>query len=311
MNNKRLPFSGLLRNCSLCPHNCNADRLSGSLGYCCIGDAFQISSICIHRGEEPVISGSKGICNIFFNSCNLQCVYCQNYQISTRKPEAHGSMLSLEQIVGQIVSCLDQGCTHVGFVSPSHVIPQMLSIIQALSAAKRNPVFVYNSNGYDKVETLQMLEGYIDVYLPDFKYMDPALAGEYSGAADYPHHAAMALKEMYRQKGSTLLLDDHGCAQSGLIIRHLILPGNTENSKKVLRFIAEELSPFLHVSLMSQYYPTHAVARHPILGRQITVQEYQSVTDEMESLGMYRGWIQHPDSHNNYRPDFDRNHPFE
>jgi putative pyruvate formate lyase activating enzyme len=217
----------------------------------------------------------------------------------------------LEEVVNQIENHLDEGCTHVGFVSPSHVLPQVLAIVEALRSKGRHPVFVYNSNGYDSPESLKIFEGKIDVYLPDLKYMDSDIAAAYSGAANYPHVAAAALKEMYRQKGSTLLLDDNGMAQSGLIIRHLLLPGHVENSKSVLRFIAEELSPLVHVSLMSQYYPTPAVMSHPELGRQISAEEYEQVVEEMENLGIFRGWIQEPESHLNYRPDFMLKHPFE
>ena len=301
----------MLNDCCLCPRLCHANRTNGVLGYCRMDNGFHISSICLHHGEEPAISGTKGICNIFFSRCNLQCIYCQNHQISTLGPDVQETVYTLEQVIEQVEYFLDRGCTHIGFVSPSHVVPQLKSIVSALRSNGHNPVFVYNSNGYDSVETLRELVGLIDVYLPDLKYMEPTLAEAYSGAKNYPQAAPAAVREMYRQKGSTLRLDENGNARTGLIIRHLVLPGHVENSKAVLKFIAEELSPLVHVSLMSQYYPTPAVENHQKLGRQLTANEYRQVVEEMENLGMYRGWIQEPGSYENYRPDFLRNHPFE
>lgn len=301
----------MLADCCLCPRNCHANRKLGAHGYCKTDSGYHIGSICVHRGEEPVISGPHGICNIFFSRCNLQCIYCQNFQISTLKSDVQETVYSLAEVVRIIEFYLDQGCTHVGFVSPSHVVHQMKDIIHALNHRVIRPVYVYNSNAYDKVEVLRTLEGLIDVYLPDLKYMEPDLAANYSGAGNYPEVATAALKEMYRQKGSTLLLHEDKTAQSGLIVRHLVLPGHVGNSKAALKFIAEELSPLVHVSLMSQYYPTPAVRSHPELGRCITFEEYQQVVEEMEKLGLFRGWVQEHESQATYRPDFQQEHPFE
>jgi putative pyruvate formate lyase activating enzyme len=301
----------MLNDCCLCPRLCHASRTDGVLGYCQMDDGFHISSICLHHGEEPVISGPKGICNIFFSRCNMQCIYCQNHQISTLGADVHETVYTIDQVVEQLEYFLDRGCTHVGFVSPSHLVPQVKLIVSALRSNGHNPLFVYNSNGYDRVETLRELEGHIDVYLPDLKYMEASLAEAYSGAKNYPQAAAAAVKEMFRQKGSTLIIDENACAQSGLIIRHLVLPGHIENSKAVLKFIAEELSPLVYISLMSQYYPTPAVKNHQNLGRKLNADEYRQVVEEMENLGMYHGWIQEPESYENYRPDFKREHPFE
>jgi putative pyruvate formate lyase activating enzyme len=297
--------------CSYCPRECNAQRGNGNFGYCMTNSGFNISSICVHRGEEPAISGTHGICNIFFSSCNLQCVYCQNHQVSSNKGNAIGKEYTLDEVLDSICNLLDTGCKAVGFVSPSHCIPQVKAIIDGLHSRKYHPIFVYNSNGYDKVESVRSLEGMIDIYLPDFKYMDAEIAGLYSDAADYPEVAQAALKEMMRQKGPVLHYLDDEHASSGIIIRHLVLPGATQNSKKVLRFIAEECSVKLHISLMSQYYPTPAVASHPQLGRSITKAEYRAVTDEMEQLGFINGWLQDFESKRNYRPDFSKEHPFE
>jgi putative pyruvate formate lyase activating enzyme len=218
--------------------------------------------------------------------------------------------MTLENVIAKITAILDTGVSRVGFVSPSHVIPQVKVIIDAIHSLGYKPVWVYNSNGYDKSESLRTLEGLIDVYLPDFKYSDPALAFAYSDAPDYPEIAAGTLKEMVRQKGTVLHLSDNGTAESGIIIRHLVLPGQVENSLKVIRTIAEEISPGIHVSLMSQYWPTSRVLCHPELGRTVLCDEYNRIADEMIKLEMSNGWIQELESSNHYRPDFDRDDPF-
>jgi putative pyruvate formate lyase activating enzyme len=306
-------FLGLLdglHECRYCPRNCGADRFSAKRGYCKNDASFNISSICIHHGEEPVISGLRGICNVFFGHCNLQCVYCQNYQISDNNSWS-GNQNDLRAVINDIISILDQGIPSLGFVSPTHQIPQMRVIIEILHALGRRPVIVYNSNGYDKVGELQKLEGIVDVYLPDFKYMDALLGKIYSDVPDYPEVALSAIREMYRQKGSTVIYGEDGSAGSGLIIRHLVLPGYPENSIRVLDCIARELSPAMSISLMSQYYPVYPVKDHPALGRRITSGEYSQVVDRMESLGFYKGWIQDLESASMYEPDFEKNNPFE
>ena len=294
----------LLSHCTICPRNCGVNRLNKPAGYCNSNAGFNISSICIHKGEEPVISGSKGICNIFFPHCNLQCIFCQNHDISVNTSVLFTHLMEFDDVINKICETLEQTENIVGFVSPSHYVPQMLAIIRGVKKKGKSPVFVYNTNGYDKVETLKMLEGIIDVYLPDFKYIDAELAFRYSKVKDYPEIVAEALKEMYRQKGTSLIINDNGIAESGIIIRHLILPGATDQSIEVLKFIANELSPKLHISLMSQYYPAHKAINNPELGRNLTEEEYFKVTEAFHKLGFYRGWIQDLGSHNNYRPDF-------
>ncbi|MCX6249084.1 MAG: 4Fe-4S cluster-binding domain-containing protein [Bacteroidetes bacterium] len=299
-----------LHDCDLCPRECTADRFSEDLGYCKSNASFCISSICIHHGEEPAISGEEGICNLFFAHCNLQCIYCQNYQISDNRLAVSSDAMELEEVIRQVSGFLDAGITRVGFVSPSHFIPQVMIIIRCIESLGYKPVWVYNSNGYDKPSTLRLLEGMIDVYLPDLKYMESTLAGEYSDAPDYPEMASMALKEMFRQKGAVLHTGKEGTAESGIIIRHLVLPGHAGNSLKVINFIAEELSPKIHVSLMSQYYPTLMVSCHPVLQNKVSPEEYATVVNEMERLGMENGWIQELSSADHYRPDFEKDQPF-
>ncbi len=300
-----------LENCALCPRNCNANRLNGRSGYCNSDTSFNIASICIHRGEEPAISGIEGICNVFFTNCNLRCIYCQNHQISDTQIKRTVSSMGLEEVIRQITAILDQGIKSVGFVSPSHFIPQMKVIISIIQSLGYKPTWVYNTNGYDKAETLKTLEGIIDVYLPDLKYMDPELAWKFSGARDYPEFATAALREMFRQKGAALITGEDQTAESGIIVRHLVLPGNVSNSLNVMRFLAGEISPRIHISLMAQYYPTNRVENHPDLGRGVTRSEYRQVVDELEKLGMFNGWIQEFESSDFYRPDFNQPHPFE
>ncbi|HQO09081.1 MAG TPA: radical SAM protein [Clostridiales bacterium] len=303
-------LSDRLKHCTLCPRNCGIDRTKGEKGWCGLDDKIYISSICIHKGEEPPVSGPHGICNVFFAHCNLQCVYCQNYQISDNKFAADRYEMTLEAAVNKIIDILDKGIQVLGFVSPSHQIPQMLSIIEELHKRSYKPTIVYNSNGYDRVETLKELESIVDVYLPDFKYSDPVLSKELSDAPDYPEIAYKAIKEMYRQKGSLLITNDSGYAESGLIIRHLILPGEVENSLAVLKTIAEEISPKINISLMSQYWAPKKFDREA-LNHKIKEADYLRVTEEMNRLGLDNGWVQEFDSHNNYRPDFNKIHPFE
>lgn len=303
-------LSDNLKYCTLCPRDCGIDRTKGDKGYCGLDDKIYISSICIHKGEEPPVSGPNGICNVFFSHCNMQCVYCQNFQISDNKFAANSYEMTLETAVNKIIDILDKGIPALGFVSPSHQIPQMLSIIEELHKRSYKPIIVYNSNGYDKVETLKELEGIVDVYLPDFKYCDSVLSKELSDAPDYPATALKAIKEMYRQKGSLLITNDSGYAESGLIIRHLILPGLAQNSIRLLGTITKEVSPEVHISLMSQYFPPKTLSPS-YLNYKITEEEYRLVTDEMERLGLYNGWLQEYDSQNNYRPDFNKEHPFE
>jgi len=298
-----------LVSCIICPRDCAVDRLHGETGVCGSNAAFNISSICIHHGEEPVISGVNGICNVFFSRCNLSCVYCQNYQISCNHGKVNEHEMQLDEIVDSIIKLLDQGCHAVGFVSPSHYIPHVKAIIESLRLSGRNPVFVYNTNGYDKVEEIRKLESYIDIYLPDYKYSDNQLARQLSKVADYQQVAFLAIKEMYRQKGSTLVMNENGYAEKGLIIRHLVLPGNIENSLNVLRDIAD-ISTSIAVSLMAQYWPTPVVAHHPTLGHTLSAGEYEIVKAELESLGFYKGWVQELESNNHYRPDFDCDNPF-
>jgi putative pyruvate formate lyase activating enzyme len=304
------PALQALHHCSICPRQCGVDRVAGPAGFCRTDAGYALASVTLHRGEEPVISGTNGICNVFFGHCNLRCRYCQNFQISRNEAPIRGADWSLTTIVDAIIALLDTGVGRLGFVSPSHMVPQMAAIIDAVHNRGYRPVIVYNSNGYDRVATLRELESLVDVYLPDYKYSDPILAGQWSAAADYPEVAAQALREMYRQKGNILHLDDAGLVERGMIVRHLVLPGAVANSLGVLRFLADELSNRITLSLMSQYHPIAAVANLDPLNRRLQPEEYAQVVAEMQHLGFDHGWVQEFASSDYYNPDFERDSPF-
>jgi putative pyruvate formate lyase activating enzyme len=241
----------------------------------------------------------------------MQCLFCQNYDISRNRASIVETQVSVAELTDMIERHLDRGCRSVGFVSPSHYYPQMLAVINEVHRRGRRPVFVYNTNGYDREEAIQALDGVIDVYLPDYKYRDKELAHEFSKVRDYPPIAAAAVGEMFRQVGADIDLDEDGLITRGMIIRHLVLPGHPQNSIDVLQYIANHYSPDCHISLMSQYWPTPAVADHPVLSRRVTADEYDAVLDAMEELGFTRGWVQELGSSDHYRPDFMQEHPFE
>lgn len=297
-----------LKECTLCPRDCKVDRTVGQKGYCGTGSEYSISSITMHKGEEPVISGKIGICNIFFTGCNLRCIFCQNFQIS--RPDSSGKKMNILEITGKIIPMLNSGMKTLGFVSTSHVVPQVVEIIHALNKAGFHPITVYNTNAYEKADTIKQLEGLIDIYLPDLKYKDSELSSRYSDAPDYFLHALPVIKEMYRQKGSYLSVDDDGQAENGMLIRHLVLPGHSDDSIQVLKSIAEEISTKVHISLMSQYFPADQAVIYPNLKRKLYTKEYSSVAVEMSRLGFQMGWTQEMDSAEHYFPDFNNENPF-
>lgn len=290
-------------------------------------DRIHISSIVLHRGEEPPISGEKGIVNVFFPSCNMQCIYCQNWEISCRGTQ--GKVMNLDEVCDAIIDLLPESENNLGFVSPTHFVLQMVSIVEELRKRGYFPTIIYNTNVYELHETIRSLEGIVDVWLPDFKYSDDNLAMALSEAPHYSQFALKALKEMVHQVGTSLQTDHRGIARRGIIIRHLVLPGFVENSFGVLSQIYEHLSANLHLSIMSQYYPPDNPAfactgilkedknRAPeslnrkSMHRPITRKEYEAVINRFHSLGFTRGWLQEYDSHQTYRPDFSKDHPFQ
>ena len=299
-----------MKNCRLCARQCGVNRYEIT-GYCRCGIQPQVASVCVHKGEEPVLSGNKGVCNVFFAHCNLQCVFCQNVDISRNNVMARYEYDTLEKVVERIKEVLQISENVLGFVSPSHYAYLIPTILDMLHAQDIRPTVVYNTNAYDSVEVLRALESYIDVYLPDFKYYSNDIAIRYSQATDYFDKAGKALKEMYRQKGSTLITNHEGIAERGLIIRHLMLPGCAEDSMKVLEWIADNLSINVHISLMSQYFPLPQKPLPDNLGRCLSEEEYNQVVDYFYNQGFHRGWVQDLDEARTYKPDFDRKEAFE
>ncbi|HEX2950305.1 MAG TPA: radical SAM protein [Armatimonadota bacterium] len=295
--------------CHICPHACGVNRRNGEIGRCGVGPLARISSICDHRGEEPVLVGENGAGTVFVAGCNLKCIYCQNSQISQGTLDKYPEY-STSELADAFLSLQERGCHNLDWVSPMHVVPQLVdALVLAISRGLHLPI-VYNTNGYDSIETLQLLDGIVDIYLPDLKYADPKNSVAFSSAPDYPEIALAAINEMYRQVGD-LTLDEHDLARSGIIVRHLVLPNNLAGTREILYRLANEVSPSITVSLMAQYYPTHRAAEIPALSRTITADEYDDALDAFADAGLENGWAQEMlESQQAYRPDFEKEHPF-
>lgn len=254
--------------CTLCPQNCRAHRGRGRTGFCGIGDEPVVSSVGPHFGEESVLVGAGGSGTIFFAGCNLHCVFCQNYDISQHRA---GHRTNVEPLARAMLDLQRMGCSNVNFVTPSHVAAPIAAAIELARNAGLTLPTVYNSGGYDSVETLQLLEGLIDIYMPDMKYADADVAEELSAARDYPEHNAAAVREMHRQVGD--LKVEHGLATRGLLVRHLILPENLAGSREIIDFLAREIGPHTTINIMDQYRPCHRAHLHPPINRRPTAAE--------------------------------------
>jgi len=281
-------FRDSMKRCAICPRKCGVDRAAGKKGYCRAGNNPVIYSYLAHHGEEPPISGTQGSGTIFFSHCNMRCVYCQNYYFSQLD---EGAEVSVEALAGVMIKLQAQGCHNINLVSPTHFVPQILGALEiAMKDGLKIPI-VYNSSGYDSIETLRTLDGIVDIYLPDMRYSDDAQAKKYSDAADYCEHDRRAVIEMQRQVGD-LSLDDEGIAVKGLIIRLLVLPSNVSGTRNTLRFIRDKVSPNAHLSIMSQFYPTFKSYDYSELSRRVSSDDYQNVVDEAKKLMLNNGWIQ-------------------
>ncbi len=305
----------LLAACTVCPRDCGNDRLAGVLASCASGADPVVSAHTPHFGEEPFLSGTKGAGNIFFGNCNLRCVYCQNFQISQDYPVQKHNEVSVERLAEMALDLEARGCHNIGFVSPTHFAPQMAkAVLLAARRGLRLPV-VYNTNAYDSVEVLRLLDGIVDVYLPDFKYADSAAGWLYSKVPDYAERSREALVEMFRQMGARLTVCEEGLLKRGLLVRVLVLPNNVAGVSDSLAWIAETLSPNVAISLMAQYYPIHRAAegeKYRALNRSITASEWADALAALESHGFSHGFEQELETANRYyRPDFtDREAPF-
>jgi putative pyruvate formate lyase activating enzyme len=278
----------LLQNCRVCPRRCGVDRLNGERGICRVGKNPMISSYNVHFGEEPPISGTKGSGTIFFTGCNLRCIYCQNFPISQL---GHGVEITTRDLAKRMISLQSRGCHNINLVTPTHFVPQILEALSFGWEMGFDLPLVYNSSGYDSIEALKLLDGIIDIYLPDMRYSDNRVAKRLSSAEDYVEVNREAIREMYRQVGN-LVTNEDGIAKKGLLIRHLILPFDLAGSKKTFRFIKEEISTLVYVSLMGQYFPTFKAEKHVSINRKITHGEYEQAQESFFESGLTSGWMQ-------------------
>ena len=278
----------LLSSCEVCPRKCGVNRLEGEEGFCRSGEEVIVSSYNSHFGEEPPLVGNFGSGTIFFTNCNLKCVYCQNYPISQL---GNGNKVSLSELAKIMLALQKRRCHNVNLVTPTHFVPQILKSLKlAIKMGLHIPI-VYNTSGYDSVNTLKLLDGVVDIYLPDARYADNEIAREYSSAPGYFEIMKNALKEMHRQVGD-LVTDKIGIARSGLIIRHLVLPEGLSSTKKIMHFIAQEISPRTYVSLMAQYFPAYQAGQFLPLSRRINRGEYKEALQAFKEEGLENGWFQ-------------------
>jgi putative pyruvate formate lyase activating enzyme len=281
-------FKDSLKKCTICPRRCGVDRTSGKIGYCRAPLDPVVYSYIQHHGEEPALSGSKGSGTIFFSYCNMKCVYCQNYQFSQLD---NGEKVTAEKLASIMLDLQKAGCHNINLVSPSHYVPQILMALETAVKEGLNIPIVYNTSGYDSPDTIKMLDGIIDIYLPDMRYSGDSMAKRYSDAPDYVKYNRPSVEEMYRQVGD-LALDSNGIAIKGLIIRLLVLPNGVSGTKESLRFIKDRVSKKAVLSIMSQYYPTFKAHNFKEISRRVEKSEYNNVVDEAFSLGLNNGWTQ-------------------
>ena len=279
----------LLESCIICPHQCGVNRLKNEkLGFCRSGLNPVVSSASAHHGEEPPLSGTRGSGTIFFSNCNLRCVYCQNYPISQM---GNGMERTPGELACQMLWLQDQGCHNLNLVTPTHFMPQILKALQI--ARERGFVLpiVYNTSGYESLEALRLLDGIVDIYLTDIRYADDRIAMRYSVAHHYWVVNQTAVREMFRQVGN-LILDKKGIAIRGLLVRHLILPAGLSGTQAVMKFLAEEISKDVYISLMSQYFPAYKAHDIKELSRKVTAEEYDDAYQVMQAYGLENGWVQ-------------------
>ena len=303
-----MSFINQLADCQCCPRNCRVNRLKGKVGYCRIPGKIYLSHAGLHFGEEPPISGTRGSGTIFFAGCNLRCVFCQNYQISQEFQSTGFRKLSVPQLVDEMLHLQRLGAHNINFLSPSHMIFQMADAIQTAREKGLSLPVVYNSNGYDSVDALRQIRGLVDIYLPDIKYLDNELGMQYSGVKNYSDVIRGVLQEMMDQVGH-LEMDEDGIASRGMLVRHLVLPGQLENSKNCLKILAE-FSPDIYLSIMAQYFPQYKACDHPEINRVLSAEEYEEITEFALDLGLENAFVQELTSQENYLPDFNREKPF-
>lgn len=287
--------------------------MNDEIARCYSGRLPIVSTYCVHYGEEPGLVGTNGVGNIFFGNCNLRCSYCQNHEISQNHRIERKNAVAHERLAGIMLELQARGCHSIGLVSPTHFVPQIIRSLVIAANAGLNLPLIYNTNAYDSIEILKLLEGIIDIYLPDLKYSSDQAGWHYSKVARYVDVSRAAVKEMHRQVGTELVLDEDGLIRRGLIIRHLILPNDLAGSEETLRWIRDNLGRDVTLSIMAQYFPTHKAVHTELLNRKIYVGEYERVLHLLDRLGMEKGWAQEWDRATEYyKPEFrDRAKPFE
>ena len=277
-----------LESCTICPHNCKVNRLEGKIGRCRTGKNVKIALSSLHFAEEPCISGKNGSGTVFFSNCNLRCIYCQNYEISQ---EGKGNEISIQELAQIFIEQQKKGAHNINLVTPTMYVPQ---IIESIKIAKKNGLnlpIIYNTNGYENIETIKMLEGYIDVYLPDLKYYSNELSKKYSSVDNYFNIASNAIKEMINQVGAPEF-DEEGMLIKGVIIRHLVLPNHIQNTKNILKWIKENLPQEVWVSVMAQYFPIYKAKEDELLNRKLKHKEYREIENFLYLLDLENGYLQ-------------------
>ena len=286
--NLRSQIAGSSEHCMICPRRCGADRAAGQKGRCHTADRLLVARAALHQWEEPCISGEEGSGAVFFSGCSLGCIYCQNHAISRAMA---GQEITVERLAEIFLELQSQHANNINLVTAGHYMPQVIRALEMAKAGGLVIPVVYNSSGYENVDMLKTLEGLVDIYLPDFKYMDRQLAGQLSGAADYPETAWQALHEMVRQQPDPVF-DDRGMMRKGVIVRHLLLPGHVREAKTVIGRLHETYGDQIYLSIMNQYTPVDAVKEDSLLGRRVTKREYERVLDYAVEIGVTRGFFQ-------------------
>ncbi len=290
-----------LKKCEICPHNCKANRLDGKMGRCKCNDKVKLALASVHHFEEPCISGKNGSGTVFFSGCNLNCKFCQNYEISQL---GKGVEISIDELADIFIKQQSKGVHNINLITPTMYVYQIMEAIKIARKNGLNIPIIYNSNGYENVQTIKDLEGYIDVYLPDLKYYDNEIGLKYSGIKNYFQYASKAILEMYNQVGSPKF-DKNRIITKGLMIRHLVLPNNIENSKKVLKWIKENINEDVYINIMAQYFPTYKAKDIKELNRKLTKEEYEKIESFVYELDIKNGYMQELGEHEEeYVPDF-------
>ncbi|MBR4632230.1 MAG: radical SAM protein [Elusimicrobia bacterium] len=278
----------LMEKCSLCPRNCGVNRIKGEKGACRTAKDFKVASVNLHYGEEPPISGEKGSGTIFFTNCNLACVFCQNFPISQL---GNGNSITTEQLADKMIDLQNKGANNINLVTPTHVYPMAAETICIAKQKGLTIPVLSNCGGYESKQVLELMEPFIDIYMPDMKYSSNENAKKYSKIDNYVENNRTAIKEMYRQKG-ILKFDADGLAVKGILIRHLVLPNNIAGSKEIFNFVATEISQDTYMSVMAQYHTANISHTIEELNRKITPEEYDKVLEDFNSAGLYNGWLQ-------------------